>query len=220
MHHTIGEFARSREHEQPAGIEVEPAYRYPLGAGQRRQTLEDARPAARIVAAGDLAFRLVIQQNARQPRRRMCAHYAARHLDLVGRAHARAYGGNLAIDGNAAAADQQFHVAPRPQAGLRQHFLQFLRSFGCRWRRGTATTARSGRRPLRTFAPARGTRFARRVGPLVIRALAHGATSRERRSMTACASVPLSTCSSSPPTGRPRAMRLTLRSRASSNSAM
>ena len=41
-----------------------------------------------------------------------------------------------------------------------------------------------------------------------------------RRSSTAWASVPLSTCSNSPPTGRPRAMRLTLRPLPVSNSLM
>jgi len=129
VHHAIGELPGRREQQQTAAVEVETADRRPFRVAQPRQPVKDARAAAGIIAADDLALGLVIEEHLRQPRGFGCAQQAAIDHHHVACADPGAEPGSCAIDRDAAGLDPLFHLAPRSEPRLRERLLQLAGCF-------------------------------------------------------------------------------------------
>ena len=127
MHQLVGQFARVGEQQQAFGIDVEPADRQPLAVRQPRQAAEHRRPLLRIVVRDDFAGRLVVGHHPRRRRRDAELDRLAVDGDAVAKRDALADVRAFAVDGDRALLDEVFHVAPRTDAGLRQHLLQLRR---------------------------------------------------------------------------------------------
>jgi hypothetical protein len=68
MREPVGELARVGEHEQAAGVEIEPADREPAATLDDRDSVEHARTPLGIALGDDLSLRLVVEHHARLPR--------------------------------------------------------------------------------------------------------------------------------------------------------
>jgi hypothetical protein len=143
VHHRVGQLAVGGEQQQAGGVDVEAADRDPARALQRGQRLEDGRPAFRVFAGGDLAFRLVVDQHARRIDQRARDEGLAVQLDLVAAGDAHAGARDLAVDLDQAVGDALLQRAARAQAGLRQHLVQAFLDARCSggFRRGLCLQA-------------------------------------------------------------------------------
>ncbi len=130
MHHGIRQLARRGEDQQPAGADIQAPDRQPARAAQSRQFGKHGFAPLRVFARDNFAFGLVINQHPRRLRRRFNTHRAAIDLDAIFRRDARADGGRLVVDRDAAGFNPGFHRAARADACLRQHLLQLLRFDG------------------------------------------------------------------------------------------
>ena len=131
VHQLVGELARVGEQQQAFGVQVEPTDRLPLALLQARQAAEHRRAVLRVVVRDDFADRLVVRDDAWRRRHDAHPHRLAVDLDVIAERDPLAHMSRLAVDGDLAVGDQLFHVAPRADAGLRQHLVQ-LRRFGVR----------------------------------------------------------------------------------------
>src|SRR5690606_20168516 len=93
---------------------------------QRRQRVEDGRPALGVFAGGDLALGLVVHQHARRFGQGAGDELAAVDLHLVAAADADANLRDLAVDLDQAVGDALFQCTPRTEAGLGEHLVQAL----------------------------------------------------------------------------------------------
>src|SRR5690606_30465253 len=126
VHEGVGEFAVGGQQQQAGGVDVQPADRDPARALQRRQRVEDGRPALGVFAGGDLALGLVVHQHARRFGQGAGDELAAVDLHLVAAADADANLRDLAVDLDQAVGDALFQCTPRTEAGLGEHLVQAL----------------------------------------------------------------------------------------------
>jgi len=146
----VRQFARVREDQEAASIEVEPPHRQPAAAARRGNAIEHARAAFRITARHDLALRLVIEQDlgfasggGGRPRP---THELARDCDAVLCAHSRAQLCGLTVHHHLARLDQLFHGSPRAQTRFGEALLQLdCRTVGVVMNEVTSTRRLSAR---------------------------------------------------------------------------
>ena len=127
MGKTLHQFARSRQNQQAAGVDVQPPNRHPAAAGRLRQAVENAHAPLRVVARHDFAFLLVIQDDARQAVGPFELDSAAFHGHLVFRRDFLAQHRHAAVHLHPAVVNPLFHFAARTDTAGRQHLLQAFR---------------------------------------------------------------------------------------------
>src|SRR5690606_21589034 len=98
MHHRVGDLAVGGQQQQAGGVDVQAAVRYPARTRRARLRFEDGRPALGILAVGDLALGLVVDEHARRLGQGRGDEGLAVELDAVARADALADLGDLAVD--------------------------------------------------------------------------------------------------------------------------
>src|SRR5574340_1835457 len=124
MHQLVGELARGGEDHQAVGVVVEPPDGNPLGAAQSGQRVEHGGAALGVVAGDDLAFRLVVGQDASALVLEAQVHAAAADLDDVARSDLAADRGSFAVDLHAALGDPFLHLSARTQPRRGQRLMQ------------------------------------------------------------------------------------------------
>src|SRR6267142_719621 len=129
VHQPVRELAVVGEEEQPCAIDVQAPHRDPSPGWQAG---EHGWPAFRISAGNELAFRLVVYEDAPGGFHAE-GDGAAIDRDLVGVGRAVAELGETSADGYAAGLDPRFDFPPRAQPGGSQQLLEPL-SLPCRWR--------------------------------------------------------------------------------------
>src|SRR5205814_7653239 len=140
MHQTVGELAIIGEKEQPRAVDVEPADCNPAA---RRQPRKDRRPPGGVAARDELAFRLVVHEDA-PGALASDIDRAAIDGDGVARRRAIAELGDAAVEGYPPGVNPRFDFAPRAEARGREQLLEAL-SLRCRWRRRLRLRARRSR---------------------------------------------------------------------------
>src|SRR6185312_3976741 len=139
MHQRVGQLAVGGEQQQAGGVDVEATHGDPARALQARQLLEHGGATFGIVAGGQHALGLVVDQHLG-----VAAVVGGDHELLavdhhaVARVHAGADGGRAAVEFDLTGLDALFQHAARAEAGVGEHLVQALLQ-----RRGVA-----GRRAL------------------------------------------------------------------------
>src|SRR5690606_1961831 len=124
VHQGIGQLAVGGQQQQAGGVEVQAADRDPARALQPRQRFEHGRPALGILAGGDLALGLVVQQHRRWLAQGGGDEGLAVELDAVAAAYRLADLGDFAIDPDQALGDALLEGAAGTEPGLGQHLVQ------------------------------------------------------------------------------------------------
>jgi hypothetical protein len=126
MHHAVGEFARGGEQQQTFAVKVEPADGNPAAAAQARQVIKYSWAALRIVTTDDLAGGLVVNEHPGQTISEIQTHQLTVDAHLIFRSDRLTDMGRHAVHADAPGDDHLFHVAQRPNAAAREHFVQAL----------------------------------------------------------------------------------------------
>src|SRR5690606_30712816 len=124
MHHRVGQLAVGGEQQQAGGVDVQAADRDPARALEHGQGFEDGRAALGVLAGGDLALGLVVDEHARRVGQRAGDEHLAVDLDAVSAADAHAGLRELPVDLDQAVGDALLQRAARAQSGLGQHLVQ------------------------------------------------------------------------------------------------
>ena len=126
MHKTVRQFAVRREQQQAFRVVVQTPHRDPLAVIGFRQAIKHSVPLLRVVAAHDFASLLVINQDARLIVTELHIYAATIDVHAILFIHDLADHGLHAVDLHFARFNHRFHIATRPKALLREHFMQTL----------------------------------------------------------------------------------------------
>ena len=124
MHQAVRQLTISGEQQQAAGVVVEPPNGDPALAPKLWQLLKDSRPAFRIVAAADLAFRLVVEQVTMGSF--PDADVFAVNLNAVLVGNPITQGSHFSVDADSSVADPALYLPARGETPGGQDFLEFL----------------------------------------------------------------------------------------------
>src|SRR5579863_499652 len=132
MHELVGQRPVVGEDQQARGVGVQASHGDPAAAPEARQCLEDRGTAFRILAGGEFAFGLVVEDHAAA---RVAAplqglHRPAVYAHPVGIADAVAELSGLAVDADAALGYPTFDLTSRSQAGGSEDLLDAFRAVG------------------------------------------------------------------------------------------
>ena len=127
MHELVGQFAGTREEQQPFRIQIKPTDRLPFPVCEPRELAKHGGSVLRVVVRDDLTRWLVVRNHARRRGIDAVADGPAIHFHLIAILNPLANVCRFVVDGNPPLKNKLLHLQPRTQAGLRQYLVKLGR---------------------------------------------------------------------------------------------
>src|SRR5260363_372805 len=134
MCEAIRSLAGACQQQQTLRIEIKPANEKPFTRFQWRERVKYRWAMLRVRMSDNFSARLVVEQDARQAGGILARKQLSVNADLIRRHDALANMRRFAIDRDAARHNPLFHFAPRTNACLSKHLVQFGRIVLHDWR--------------------------------------------------------------------------------------